>query len=156
MTTEEYNKALIVKYPFLLPRNRWTDEVPEDYDYTYTELDAMPRGWRIRFGEEMVEEISQELKKYDFEDRYRIIQIKEKYGGLRWYDGGVPINSAIHDIIRKYDELSYRTCIRCGKPAKYITNGWISPFCEDCVKKDVICSYHELTEEDIPKWKTIK
>lgn len=58
---QEYNKALIVKYPFLLPRNRWTDKVAEDYDYTYTELDAMPRGWRIRFSEEMVEEIKEEL-----------------------------------------------------------------------------------------------
>ena len=29
------NKELIERYPFLLPRNRWTGEIPEDYDYDY-------------------------------------------------------------------------------------------------------------------------
>lgn len=31
--TKEQNKKLIERYPFLLPHNRWTDKVPEDYDY---------------------------------------------------------------------------------------------------------------------------
>lgn len=129
---QEYNKALIVKYPFLLPRNRWTDEVVKDYDFSWTELDSMPDGWRIAFGDNMVEEISQELKKFNFEDKYRIVQIKEKWGGLRWYDGGVPINSAVHDIIMKYGRLSFKICISCGKPATRISKGWISPYCDDC------------------------
>ena len=51
------NKELIKRYPFLLPRNRWTGEVAEDYDYHYTELDGMPDGWRIAFGKQMCEEI---------------------------------------------------------------------------------------------------
>lgn len=38
------NKKLIKEYPFLLPRNRWTGEVCSDYNYEYTELDAMPEG----------------------------------------------------------------------------------------------------------------
>ena len=36
MSDIEKNKELIKKYPFLLPRNVWTDKVPEDYDYSYT------------------------------------------------------------------------------------------------------------------------
>ena len=40
-TTKEQNKKLIERYPFLMPRNRWTGKVPEDYDYSYTELDAI-------------------------------------------------------------------------------------------------------------------
>jgi hypothetical protein len=132
---QEYNKALIDKYPFLLPRNRWTGKVVEDYDYDYTELDEMPDGWRIRFGAEMVEEISQELKKYNFENEYRIMQIKEKWGGLRWYDNGYPRASKIDLIIYKYEDLSYKTCIICGKPAIYQTTGWVSPYCADCVEK---------------------
>lgn len=153
---KKYNKDLVDRYPFLNPFLDSTEEKQKAYDYEWTWLDELPDGWRIAFGEDLVKELDDELRRVNFVDQYRIVQIKEKWGGLRWYDGGVPINSAIHDIIRKYEELSYRTCIRCGKPAKYITNGWISPFCEDCVKKDVICSYHELTDEDIPKWETIK
>ena len=42
---KEKNKELVEKYPFLMPHNRWTDHIPEDYDYSYTELDAMPDGW---------------------------------------------------------------------------------------------------------------
>lgn len=146
---QEYNKSLIEAYPFLRPRNRWTDKTAEDYDYTYTELDAMPEGWRIRFGEEMVEEISQELKKYNFEDRYRIVQIKEKWGGLRWYDGGVPINSAVHNIIRKYERLSFKICIECGDLAVYETVGYVLPYCENCI--DERDHYRELTVEDYLK-----
>ena len=146
---QEYNKALIVKYPFLLPRNRWTDKVVDDYDFTWTELDAMPKGWRIRFGEEMVEEISQELKKYNFEDGYRIIQVKEKWGGLRWYDGGVPLVSAIHDIVRKYENLSHKICIACGDLAVYRSKGWISPWCKNCKEEQKNWeTFDEITVED--------
>lgn len=98
----EFNKALISKYPWLTPRNRWADDIPRDYDYSYTELDNMPDGWRSAFGDQMVEEIHQQLVKYDFVDRYRIIQIKEKYGSLRWYDSGTPIGKLSED----YREIS--------------------------------------------------
>ena len=42
MDTIEYNKKLIERYPWLLPRNVWSDEVPEDYDYSYTKFDEIP------------------------------------------------------------------------------------------------------------------
>ena len=128
-TTKEQNKALCKKYPFLIPRNRLTDEVTEDYDYDYTELDAMPDGWRKSFGEKMCSEIMNELIAEDFVNEYRIIQIKEKYGGLRWYSNG---SKAIDDIIRKYEGISFRTCIQCGEPATRMTTGWISPYCDNC------------------------
>ena len=71
------------------------------------------------------------LKKNNCLKQYRITQIKEKFGGLRWYDNGAP--RELYDIINKYEDLSYRTCIVCGRPAKYISRGWISPYCEDCI-----------------------
>ena len=103
--TIQKNKALIERYPFLLPRNRWTGEVSKDYDYHYTEFDAMPEGWRIAFGEQMCEEIREELIRADYLDKYRISQIKEKYGSLCWYDFGA--TEKIHrEIIPKYSKLS--------------------------------------------------
>ena len=130
--TKEKNKELCENFPFLLPRNRWTGEPPEGFDFTYTELDAMPDGWRRAFGEQMCEEIKRELIKINYLDKYRIVQIKEKFGQLRWYDFGA--NEAIYNIIRKYTKLSEKTCICCGEPAEHIALGWISPFCEKCVK----------------------
>ena len=96
------NKELIGKYPWLLPRNRFTDlpvnQMPVDfeegyssYDYSYTELDTMPCGWRKAFGEQMCEEIQHELEKFDAVDDFRVIEIKEKYGQLRFYYDGVPV-----------------------------------------------------------------
>lgn len=134
-----YNKKLIESYPFLLPRNRFTGEVSEDYDYSCTELDDMPSGWRIAFGEQMCEEIANLLKKANYIDNYHIVQIKEKYGSLRWYDSGVPqknYDAELYSITEKYEELSKKTCIICGKPAKWITKGWIMPICDECKNKE--------------------
>ena len=138
MNTIEQNRKLVEAFPFLQPRNRWTDEVVEDYDYTWTELDAMPEGWRKLFGEHMCAEIAAILKKANYLDKYRIVQIKEKYGSLRWYDAGVPaeISEELNILIRCYEILSERTCIVCGAPATRVTTGWISPYCDNCVSKD--------------------
>ena len=42
----EYNKQLIEKYPFLLPKDYATGQPLEDYDYSFTELDSMSIGWK--------------------------------------------------------------------------------------------------------------
>lgn len=128
------NKPLCKLYPFLIPRNRWTGKVPEDYDYSYTELDAMPAGWREAFGIELCEEIKICLNKMkpDVAAKYMITQIKEKYGQLCWYTNFT--TEDLEKVMRKYEDLSKRTCIVCGKPAEFITLGWISPYCGDCIK----------------------
>lgn len=133
-TNQAKNKALIERFPFLMPRNRWTDKIPEDFDYSYTELDAMPDGWRKAFGEQLCEELREELVRADYLDKYRITQIKEKYGSLRWYDLGCT-KRMLREIIPKYERLSARTCIQCGKPATKISTGWISPYCDTCADK---------------------
>ena len=142
------NKILCERFPFLIPWNRWSgmlitdaqnggywpgepDKVPE-YDYEFTVADDMPDGWWIAFGEQMCEEIRDALIEDGDLDRYRIVQVKEKYGSLRWYDNGTKVGSRVPDIIAKYERISERTCIVCGHPATRITLGWISPFCDDC------------------------
>ena len=143
------NKRLCDTYPFLIPSNRFsgkrinsgekgywpgTPEVIPQWDYEYTELDAMPDGWRKAFGEQMCAEIKQALLEDGGEellDKYRIDQIKEKYGYLRWYDSFSTVK--IQGIIHKYETISQYTCINCGAPATKITRGWISPFCDNCV-----------------------
>lgn len=113
-------------YKYLI---QWIHCIP-----TFTELDSMPIGWRKAFGIQMCKEIKAELKKIGYLRKYRITQIKEKYGSLRWYDAGN--NVEIQNIIDKYEEISTKTCINCGKPAKYISRGWISPYCENCIDKN--------------------
>lgn len=130
---KDLNKKMVDIFPFLLPHNRWTDEVSEDYDYSYNELDAMPDAWAKAFGYEMLCEIKDELVKSNYLYDYRITQIKEKYGTLRWYDFGG--SEELFKIISKYCNLSAKICIRCGAPATHYTRGWISYICEKCSNK---------------------
>lgn len=108
---------------------------------TYTEWDAIPDGWNKAFGKEFLQELGAAVKKLPREDRrkFRIQQIKEKYGSLRVYTNfGSP---EIYDIIAKYEDISYHTCIGCGKPATKLTGGYILPYCDDCFAKH---SYYDM------------
>lgn len=131
----EEGKMLIKRYPFLLPRNRWTDQVPEDYDYTYTEIGALERGWLLAFGVEMLEELRSILDNVGGLEKYRIIQIKEKYGYLHWYAGCPKECAEEHERwLGKYEKLSFRTCIYCGKLATKVRMGYIIPLCDECAE----------------------
>lgn len=101
---------------------------------TYTELDGMEPGWRKAFGIQMCKEIKKSLLKtggLKLLYYYRIADIKEKWGMLVWSDFGSPKD--VQDIINKYESISYKTCIVCGKPATKISTGWISPYCDNCI-----------------------
>lgn len=129
----EKNKELCEKYPFLVPRNVWTDEVPEDYDYSWTRLDELESGWRIAFGEQLCEELKEALAQADYVDKFRFTTIKEKWGGLRLDNFGC--NQEAWDVIHKYERLSKYTCGRCGNPATKVSTGWIYPHCNECADK---------------------
>lgn len=143
---KQFNGELIKNYPWLKPWNRWTGETPDEYDYTYTELDNMPDGWRLAFGDEMVERIHQELVKFNYVNRYRIEQIKEKWGGLRWYDGGTPIGRISED---------YREVSTSGTP-------WFPPYHKENeifqeVSRDHYISFSDrksldMTDEEIERY----
>lgn len=131
MDKKTENKKLIERFPFLLPQHRQTGVCPSDFDYGFTELDALPDGWRTAFGEDICKDIMEELVQNNCVDTYRIIQIKEKYGELHWYSQGG--TEQIHrEIVPKYEKMSRRICIKCGRPATIISTGWIAPWCKTC------------------------
>lgn len=127
---EASNRELCERYPYLLPRNVWTDKIPEDYNYSYTLADNLPDGWRKLFLL-MCEHIREPLVRAGCLDDFRFSQIKEKYGTLRAYHFGAPAD--VESIIRKYEHLSSFVCTKCGAPALYMTTGYILPYCGDCV-----------------------
>ena len=58
----------------------------------------------------------------------QICQVKEKFGGLRFY-----INSGsdeIHKRIIEAERKSHKVCEKCGEPGKSISGGWIVTLCE--------------------------
>ena len=58
-----------------------------------------------------------------------IEQIKEKFGGLRfYYQGG---DDAIRGMVRMAEAWADHTCEECGKPGKSRNTGWIKTLCDE-------------------------
>jgi hypothetical protein len=126
-------KQLVEKYPFLLPRNIFTDRLPDDYDYTYIKYLEIPKGWNKLFLQ-LCEDIRQPLIDEGYLDSFRLTQVKEKFNELRVYHAGA--SDAVEDIIRKYEVMAKYICSHCGKPAEYETcEGYIESFCANCRKE---------------------
>ena len=101
------NRELIAEYPWL-----------DIGDKQFTLLDTLPMGW---YGLilDMCKEIKRELVKYDLVSKYEVVEAKEKWYELRWYDGLdnlSPMPSTITDIVCKYEMQSKEVCMMCGRP----------------------------------------
>ena len=130
--TQAEIRKLVERYPYLLPRNVFTDELPDDYDYTYIKYLEIPKGWN-RIFLQMCEDIRQPLIDDDYLDKFRFTQVKEKFNRLECYNTGAP--EKVHKIILKYSVLASYVCTRCGNPAFYeIQEGYIESMCIDCWK----------------------
>lgn len=138
----EENKVLCEKYPFL----KWYGDplcsgYSEDHelDYKYTWEDEVPEGWRRALCPQMWEDLKEILTRNCCIDSFRFVQIKEKFGELRLYcDCSDCSDEAFQEIIdweERYLHLSTHYCVNCGKPAKYMSLGWICPWCEECVRE---------------------
>ena len=136
--TKIKNRHLVKKYPWLKPWRRWKKNREQygwdkQYKYQYTTLDGIPYGWYKAFGEMMLEELDEEIRKSNLRN-FRITYVKEKWGYLNVYASG--FNDKIMDIINKYETLSQNICAVCGKPDVGITNrGWIYPLCYKCYSR---------------------
>ena len=61
-------------------------------------------------------------------------QVKEKYGGLRfYYNGG---DDYVAGMIWFAEDLSYSICADCGSTEEVTpTKGWIRYLCKECINK---------------------
>ena len=100
------NRELVEEYPWL------------DIGYEQlTLLDTLPMGWHDLILD-MCKEIEQALPK-ELVNKYQVVEAKEKWYGLSWYDGlddFSPMPPAITDIVCKYEMRSREVCMMCGRP----------------------------------------
>lgn len=87
----------------------------------------MPFGFECQDGwEKIIRRLSEKLEPMGV----KAMQVKEKFGGLRFYlDGGAPEEA--HKLIQKAQEESYETCEECGKPGALRGGSWIQTLCDD-------------------------
>lgn len=131
MDKQTENKKLIEQYPFLLPQHSLLGTHSTDFESTV--LDDMPVGWRTALGEDLCKEIMEELVRNNCVDSYQVLQIKEKYGELRWYSQGG--TERIHrEIVPKYERMSRGICIQCGQSATLVSKSRVAPWCNACAE----------------------
>jgi len=125
MTTAELNKYL--KDQSIKLMNLWFsydkngNRYNEYYQMTAGNLE-ISEGWY-----QLIHDLLAELLETDWDKD--IHQVKEKFGGLRFYIGGA--SSEVHKIISKYERLSYETCENCGEKGELRSDlGWWRTLCE--------------------------
>lgn len=126
---QKANYELCMKYPIIIPHDN------ENFQYAYTTIDLIPIGWRIAFGEKFAADLQEVINKLSEEkrDEIWITDVKEKYGMLRVYFSYY--TDELDRVLRKYEKLSTRTCIKCGRQATKISKGYTLPWCDDCAKE---------------------
>ena len=114
-----------------------------------TDYDEAPWGWQT-----IVDNLEAQLRYID--PFYRVVQVKEKFGTLRYYyDSDMPYGEAAREIMENCvtvaEILSGRTCEACGenRTAKKVgdeyirtdietkaTQYWVKTLCAECRVKD--------------------
>jgi hypothetical protein len=83
-----------------------------------------------------------EDKHYTPIEQVVVAQIKEKFGGLRfYYDGG---DNYVRGLVEMAEAWAGRTCEVCGEPGKIGGDGWISTLCPTHrAERDALRNKHE-------------
>lgn len=121
----ENTKYLLEKYPNL-------------YQQYYLSPNETCMCWGFETGDgwfDIIDNLSEEITK--IAPNVQALQVKEKFGGLRFYIDGVDTDEKILDdvyrLINNAEDESYRTCEFCGSTENVTqTRGWISTLCELC------------------------
>lgn len=114
-------------------KKNWKKELKNKYDFIkcYPECSD---GWKkLLF--DLSKEVWQIIKHDKGCKNFRVVQIKEKFGTLRYYNIGRSSGpyEIITNIIQKYENLSAVTCEKCGKSAKLRDHeGWLMTLCDKC------------------------
>lgn len=68
----------------------------------------------------------------------RVVQVKEKFGGLRFYYdwlGGKPSDGSFREQVHEAENASFKICEECGQPGQTGGSGWIRTLCSACRAK---------------------
>jgi hypothetical protein len=75
-------------------------------------------------------------------ENWKICQVKEKMGGLRFYvetptegTDAKARNERTWEVTRTAEGEAWKTCERCGKPGTLAGKGHIATVCEECEKR---------------------
>jgi hypothetical protein len=117
------------------------EDFPILYGQHYGDMRVTAMCWGFEIGdgwERIVRDLSQHLEFLNENTPVHVeaVQVKEKFGGLRFYVGGVEGGKFWADIvfalIDAAEMRSCYTCEDCGKWGRERPGGWIRTLCDAC------------------------
>ena len=87
---------------------------------------------------QLIKELCEELSVLNLGPDFRVIQVKQKLAGLRFYVNRIDEKNAekVMKLIAIAETKSFKICEQCGKPGSKIDqNGSLRTRCEDCRNK---------------------
>jgi len=118
-------------------KEKLSNKLREKYPNLYQNYGGDPRktcmAWGVECGDgwyQLIDELSAKLEPLGVV----AAQVKEKFGGLRFYlETG---SDEAWDLVSKAEEQSLKTCERCGEKGRPRGGGWIKTLCDECEEKD--------------------
>ena len=116
----------------------WFENLKKEYPELLSGVHyaSIGKGWN-----ELVSNLCYKIAQYQknvkdpsFEDPV-VVQIKEKFGGLRFYFYGG--DDYIRGMVDFAESMSFSICEDCSKPGGAKGRGWVRTLCEDCDQKEV-------------------
>lgn len=112
--------------------NELSNKLINDFPHIFTNMKYIEcgDGW---FG--LIYKICDYINKFDKDIECQAVQIKEKFGGLRFYVAKAP--TAVYNFIDMFERFSFYVCEECGTTINVTTDGksWVKTLCDKCRNK---------------------
>lgn len=111
----------------------WFENLKKEYPELLSAVHyaTIDKGWHNLVSALCFKIYHHNLSLKDEEKRASVVQIKEKFGGLRFYVYGG--DDYIRGLIDLAECVSHTICEGCSKPASSNSEGgWIRTLCQDC------------------------
>ena len=119
----------------------WENDIIQKYPKTFKSLHYVEcnEGWK-----EIIDEVSAKIEavnnKYSPSSYIHAAQIKQKFGGLRYYVSIEDIDESdvkyVYDLIAEAEKRSFTVCEFCGAPAKLSKWGY---------NVETVCDEHRIS-----------
>ena len=127
--TEELELRLNEKYPKIFQPTPFHFECSDGW---YDLIDTVCSNIQSHVDQKRMSKDLGDMNDEEFNEEHqtRAAQVKEKFGGLRFYvDGG---DDYIYGIIALAESMSYRICESCGSKGSIRRGPWIRTLCDGC------------------------
>ena len=144
---EELEQKLADEFPFMRKNENFQTETGYVHDlYGAFGMECGDGWYDVIRG--LCLDITDIYKKRNLKVAVKPLQIKEKYGSLRFYcdidaENDVEMDKELLDeicnevfeAVSKWEDVSERTCELCGKDGERRGFGWVTTRCEECHQK---------------------